>query len=94
MTSADNRFAAASNEMRVRVESSAKRFTIVRPRKVGSFFIGPSLTRAISWAVSRIETASILERSFIDKRCFTLGYLQSELHQRYLIQLDEPLRSV
>jgi hypothetical protein len=67
ITSADSLFAAASKEIRVRVESSAKRFTIVRPRKVGNFFIGPSLTRAISWAVSRIEIASAFERSFIDK---------------------------
>ena len=54
MTSADNLFAAASKEMRVRVESSAKRLTIVLPRKVGSFFIGPSETRANSSAVLRI----------------------------------------
>ena len=37
MTSADSRFAAASNEMRVRVESSKNRLTTVRPRSVGSF---------------------------------------------------------
>jgi hypothetical protein len=37
MTSADSRLAAASNEMRVRVESSKKRLTTVRPRSVGSF---------------------------------------------------------
>ena len=33
MTSADSRLAAASNEMRVRVESSKNRFTTVRPRE-------------------------------------------------------------
>jgi len=53
ITSADNRFAAASKEIRVRVESSAKRLTIVRPRSVGSFFTAPSLTLASSLAVSK-----------------------------------------
>ncbi len=42
MTSADSRLAAASNEMRVRVESSKKRLTTVRPRSVGSFLTGRS----------------------------------------------------
>ena len=35
MTSADSRLAAASNEIRVRVESSKNRLTTVRPRRVG-----------------------------------------------------------
>ena len=39
MTSADSRLAAASNEIRVRVESSKNRLTTVRPRSVGSFLI-------------------------------------------------------
>ena len=47
MTSAERRLAAASNEIRVRVESSADRLTIVRPRYVGNFFIGVSLTLAM-----------------------------------------------
>ena len=42
MTSADSRLAAASNEIRVRVESSKNRLTTVRPRSVGSFLIGRS----------------------------------------------------
>ena len=42
MTSADSRLAAASNEIRVRVESSKNRLTTVRPRRVGSFLIGRS----------------------------------------------------
>ncbi len=45
MTSADSRSAAASKEMRVRVESSKKRLTTVRPRRVGSFLIGRSATQ-------------------------------------------------
>ena len=68
ITSADSLFAAASKEIRVRVESSAKRFTIVRPRKVGSFLTAPSLTRANSFAVSKIDMASALLTSAIDRR--------------------------
>ncbi len=68
MTSADRRFSAASKEMRVRVESSKKRLTIVRPRRVGSFLIGRSATRAISSAVSRIRTASSRVRSAAEMR--------------------------
>ena len=68
ITSADKRLAAASKEMRVRVESSANKLTIVRPRKVGNFLTAPSLTRANSLAVSRIEMASDLLRSAIDRR--------------------------
>ena len=45
MTSADSRLAAASNEIRVRVESSKNRLTTVRPRSVGSFLIGRSAER-------------------------------------------------
>ena len=92
ITSADKRFAAASKEMRVLVESSAKRLTIVRPRSVGSFFIGPSLTRASSCAVSRMAIASALERLFIDKRCFTSRHLQSRLHRYRRVRSDERQR--
>ena len=58
MTSADSRLAAASNEIRVRVESSKNRLTTVRPRRVGSFLIGRSASRASSSAVSRTSSAS------------------------------------
>ncbi len=68
MTSAESRLAAASKEMRVRVESSKKRLTTVRPRSVGSFLIGRSATRAISSAVSRISTASSRVRSAAEMR--------------------------
>jgi hypothetical protein len=73
ITSAESLFAAASKEILVRVESSAKRFTIVLPRNVGSFFICPSLVRASSVAVSNIVVASIALKSPIDKRCFIAG---------------------
>ena len=53
MTSAESRLAAASNEIRVRVESSKKRLTMVRPRSVGSFLIGRSASERSSSAVSQ-----------------------------------------
>ncbi len=83
ITSADNLFAAASNEIRVLVESSAKRLTIVLPRKVGSFLTAPSLTLASSLAVSKIEIASALETSAMDKR-----WRISPPPLRYLLHLD------
>ena len=69
MTSAERRFAATSKEIRVRVESSKNRLTTVRPRKVGSFFIGRSARRASSSAVSRTRTASSCVRSAAETRC-------------------------
>src|SRR5438874_6704053 len=39
-TSADKRFPAISNEVRVRVEASKKRLIRVLPRNVGTFLIG------------------------------------------------------
>jgi hypothetical protein len=68
ITSADSRFAAASKEIRVLVESSANRLTIVRPRNVGSFLTAPSLTRDNSVAVSKMDIASDFVRSDIESR--------------------------
>ena len=70
ITSADKRLAAASNEIRVRVESSANKLTIVLPRRVGNFFMGASDTRASSAAVSSMAIASDSLRSLIDNKCF------------------------
>ena len=42
--SADNRFSASSNEIRVRVEGSKKRLTTVTPRRVGTRLMGRSRT--------------------------------------------------
>ena len=70
MTSADSRFAAASKEIRVRVESSKKRLTTVRPRSTGSFFTSWVETRLISSAVSSRSIASVRERSAVESRCF------------------------
>ena len=92
ITSADKRFAAASKEIRVRVESSAKRLTIVRPRSVGSFFIGASDTRASSVAVSKIAIASNSLKSLIDNRCFMLHLLyRLQLHLSHQFRLNEPV---
>ena len=69
ITSADSRLAAASNEIRVRVESSKNRLTTVRPRSVGSFLIGRSASWASSSAVSRMSSASSRLRSPAEIRC-------------------------
>ena len=69
ITSADKRFAAVSNDMRVLVESSKKRFTIDLPRSVGSFLFGPSVIRANSLAVASRPNASGFDRSCTEIRC-------------------------
>ena len=69
MTSAESRLAAASKEMRVRVESSKKRLTTVRPRRAGSFLTSRSPTAAISSAVSRMRMALCRLRSSVESRC-------------------------
>ena len=69
MTSAESRLAAASKEMRVRVESSKNRFTTVRPRRAGSFLISRSPTADISCAVSRIWMAFSRLSCSVDNKC-------------------------
>ena len=73
ITSADSRLAAASKEIRVRVESSKKRLTTVRPRSVGSFLIGRSASRASSSAVSSTRRASSWVRSAAESRWDFIG---------------------
>ena len=63
ITSAESRLAAASKEIRVRVESSKNRLTTVRPRSAGSFLIGRSASERISSVVLRISSASSRLRS-------------------------------
>ena len=46
-TSAESIFSASSNETRVRVEFSKKRFTHILPRRAGTFFTGLSITFSI-----------------------------------------------
>ncbi len=69
ITSADSRFAANSNEIRVRVEFSKKRFTTVRPRNAGTFLITRVPTSRKLSAVSRIRTISSRESCVIESRC-------------------------
>ena len=75
MTSAERRLAAASKEMRVRVESSKNRLTTVRPRSAGSFLIGRSASDRISSAVASTSSASSRVRSAADSRCFFMRRL-------------------
>ena len=52
--SAERRFSASSKEDFVRVEGSRNRFTIVRPRRAGTFLMARLLTSSNARAVSRI----------------------------------------
>jgi hypothetical protein len=52
--SAESRFSANSKEMRVRVEGSRKRLTIVLPRSTGTFLMRRSEISLKGSAVSRI----------------------------------------
>src|SRR5512141_1822518 len=51
--SALSRFSATSNDVRVRVLGSKKRFTTVRPRRAGTFLIARPPISFIATAVSR-----------------------------------------
>src|SRR5207253_10791313 len=53
--SALSRFSANSNEIRVRVDASKNRLTMVLPRSAGTFLIGRSLTSLNGSAVSRMS---------------------------------------
>jgi len=53
--SAERRFSANSNEMRVRVEASKNRLTMVLPRSAGTFLMGRSETSLNGSAVSRMR---------------------------------------
>ena len=53
--SALSRFSANSNEMRVRVDASKNRLTMVLPRRAGTFLMGRSLTSLNGSAVSRMR---------------------------------------
>ena len=68
ITSADNRLAASSKLMRVRVEFSRKKLTTVRPRSAGTFLITRDPTSRKDSAVSRILTTSSAVTSCIESR--------------------------
>src|SRR5688500_12513616 len=54
ITSAERRFAAISNVVRVRVEGSKKRLKTALPRRSGTFFTSRCVTPTKDFAVSRI----------------------------------------
>ena len=57
-TSAESRFPAISNDVRVRVEASKNRLMMVLPRSVGTFLMGRVETSWNDSAVSRISKIS------------------------------------
>ena len=65
MTSALNLFPAISNEVRVRVLGSKNRFMMVRPLRVGTFFIARVEISLKESAVSRMVSISFASRSFV-----------------------------
>src|SRR5699024_836961 len=69
MTSAERRLAAASKLIRVRVESSKKRFTTVAPTRVGSLRSERDWVSAMCSAVASTDTASSRLRSPIEMKC-------------------------
>ncbi len=70
--SAERRFSASSKELRVRVEGSRKRFTMVRPRSAGTFLIVRALTiGSKDLAVSRICVMSSAVSSLVSIKFFT-----------------------
>lgn len=71
--SADSRFAAISNEVRVRVEASKKRFMTVLPRRAGTFLIERAETSLNDPAVSRIVVISSTESSRMPRRSFLVN---------------------
>ena len=73
MTSADRRLAAASKEVRVRVESSKNRLTTVRPRSAGRVLISRCWVAAMRSATSSRATAPLRPRSAVESRCLIPG---------------------
>src|SRR5690242_20374397 len=69
MTSADRRFAAISNVVRVRVEGSKNRLKTLLPRRIGTFLTSRSVTPANDSAVSRICTRISRGRPSMESRC-------------------------
>src|SRR5258706_15938064 len=71
--SAERRFAAISNEVRVRVEASKKRLMTVLPRRAGTFLIARAETSLNESVVSRIVVISSTESSLMPKRSFLVN---------------------
>ena len=72
MTSALSRLAASSNDVRVLVLGSKKRFTTVLPRKAGTFLISRPVTSLKESAVSRINVISSTDNDGQTQQIFSL----------------------
>src|SRR5262250_2139894 len=77
ITSALNRFAASSNEVRVLVLGSKNRFTTVRPRSAGTFLISLPVTSLNESAVSKINRISSTDNGARLKRSLRLRLILS-----------------
>src|SRR5881296_4628679 len=71
--SAERRFSANSNEIRVRVDASKNRLTMVLPRSAGTFLMGRSETSLKGSAVSRMSRIWSAERSSSPTRSLPRG---------------------
>src|SRR5688500_14979658 len=69
ITSADRRFAAISNVVRVRVEGSKKRLNTLLPRNSGTFFTSRSVTPTNDSAVSSICSRISRGSPSMERRC-------------------------
>src|SRR4029078_4109934 len=72
ITSALNRLAASSNDVRVLVLGSKNRFTTVRPRSAGTFLISRPVTSLNESAVCKISRISSTDRGAMLKRSLRL----------------------
>src|SRR3972149_8594206 len=84
-TSAESHFPAISNDVRVLVEGSKKRFTTVFPRRAGTFLISRPAISLRDSAVSRIVWISDASRVLISKRSFAFQamFISSRLLDRF-----------
>src|SRR5476649_1831392 len=69
MTSAERRFAAISNVVRMRVEASKNRLNTLLPRRIGTFFTSRSVTPTNDSAVSRICVSTARGSPSMESRC-------------------------
>src|ERR1044071_3107504 len=79
MESADNRLAAISNDVRVRVEDSKKKLMTVLPRRVGTFLMARVETSLKEAAVSRTVLISSTDNSLMPKRSFRVNAISEVL---------------
>src|SRR5450830_1209210 len=77
MTSADKRFEAISNVVRVRVEFSKNRLNTLLPRISGTFLTSRSLTPTNEEAVSRICVTTEVGNPSMVSRCCSSPFLLS-----------------